>query len=467
MMGWPEHDDARAAFQKGLTVNGFNIGAALSAVLCGHMLVDQYGRRPALIAGSFFFCVGGLVQSVATSAAVLISGRLIAGLGVGITSCAGPAYISEVSPASIRGAMVGIYQSNICVAIFGAAVVNHLDQHNFNGWRWSLGVQVVLGGVALLGFLIIDETPRFLQSKGRCAEAQRVLTKFRCGDRLAAQRELQLVQLEIDEEKHAGSASWGELFGNSNYRNVVILGCLTQFFQIITGINAMVSYGGTLFTSLGVHGIVSSLIPTLAFLLGNTIGSFFLVDRFGRRSLLVLGMLAMGLTLLAGGATALVAETHAASKGEEHISAAAGYTIIAMVVGYMFSFGISWGFGAWLYISEIMPLRVRGKAVGLCTAVNWGPANVASAFITPMMIASPAGPGGALVFFGLVSMLVVPFAMTCMPETKGRTLEEITPLFRFQGRGGFCSFVRGNLRGGFGAGWQKAAREFEAAGNTR
>merc|ERR1712194_245975 len=108
------------------------------------------------------------------------------------------------------------------------------------------------------------------------------------------------------------------------------------------------------------------------------------------------------------------------------------------------------GFGAWLYIAEIMPLRVRGKAVGLCTGVNWGPANVISAFVTPIMIASPMGPAGTLLFFGLLSAAVVPFAFFCIPETKGKTLEQVTPMFRFKNCSDFRSFVRGNLRTGDG-----------------
>merc|ERR1712176_406391 len=127
--------------------------------------------------------------------------------------------------------------------------------------------------------------------------------------------------------------------------------------------------------------------------------------------------------------------------GDEQLSRGAGLVIVAMVVGYMFSFGMSWGFGAWLYISEIMPLRVRGKAVGLCTGVNWGPANVISDFPTTAMIAGPMGPGGTLLFFGLISALVVPFALLCLPETKGRSLEEITPLFRFKNCTEFRTFV--------------------------
>merc|ERR1712050_313843 len=158
------------------------------------------------------------------------------------------------------------------------------------------------------------------------------------------------------------------------------------------------------------------------------------------------------LTMLVGGTTALVAETHEGPNGDEQLSRGAGLVIVAMVVGYMFSFGMSWGFGAWLYISEIMPLRVRGKAVGLCTGVNWGPANVISAFATPAMIAGPMGPGGTLLFFGLLSTLVVPMAVLCLPETKGRSLEEITPLFRFKDLREFRDFVRGNLRSGDGMG---------------
>merc|ERR1712039_751606 len=128
----------------------------------------------------------------------------------------------------------------------------------------------------------------------------------------------------------------------------------------------------------------------------------------------------------------------------------AGLVIVAMVVGYMFSFGISWGFGAWLYISEIMPLRVRGKAVGLCTGVNWGPANVLSAFLTPLMIQGSMGPGGTLLFFGFVAAFVVPFVLACIPETRGRTLEQVTPLFHFDSFRSFGRFVRGNLAGGRG-----------------
>lgn len=443
MMGWPEHDDTTAAFEKGLTVNGFNIGAALSAVCCGHLIVDRHGRKPALILGSFLFALGGLVQTAAVSGPMLIAGRLIAGVGCGVTSCAGPAYIAEVAPAAIRGAMVGMYQSNICLAIVGAALLNYSDHDLASGWRWSLSVQIFLGVVTGLGLFFCSDTPRFLESVGRSEEALRVLTGLRGGDITAASQELEMVQAELEEERRIGSASWAEVFVNPYFRNVVVLGCFVQFFQIITGINAMVSFGGTLFETLGMSGLLA-LTPSFFFLLGNTIGGFFLVDRLGRRPLLIWGMAGMALTMVVGGVVALAA-------GEE-VSQTAGYLIVAMVMGYMFAFGISWGFGGWLYISEIMPLRVRGKAVGLCTGTNWGPANVISAFITPMMIAGPMGPGGTLLFFGLLCALVVPFALLCLPETKGRSLEEITPMFRFATIRDFRQFVRGNLCDGTGMG---------------
>merc|ERR1712241_197704 len=167
----------------------------------------------------------------------------------------------------------------------------------------------------------------------------------------------------------------------------------------------------------------------------------------------------MALTMLVGGTTALVAETHEGPNGDEQLSKGAGLVVIAMVVGYMFSFGMSWGFGAWLYISEIMPLRVRGKAVGLCTGVNWGPANVISAFATPAMIAGPMGPGGTLLFFGLISAVVVPMAVLCLPETRGRSLEDITPMFRFSTYKEFRAFVQGNIRSGDGMGADRAVQK--------
>lgn len=446
MMGWPDSDDASVAFQKGLTVNGFNIGAAISAVLCGHLVVDRFGRKPALIAGSILFAIGGLVQSVSLSPVILILGRLVAGVGVGITSSAGPSYIAEVAPASIRGAMVGIYQSNICLAIVGASVLNYADHDTPAGWRWSLGVQVVLGVITAVGLLFVGDTPRFLESVGRSDEALRVLASLR-GDENAAKRELAAVRDELEEEREAGNATWTEVFTNPHFRNVVLLGCFVQFFQIITGINAMVSFGGTLFESLGITGLSAAIAPAMFFFLGNAIGGFGLVDRLGRRSLLIWGMVGMALTMLVGGTTALVADSQ---SQDGKLPESAGLVIVAMVVGYMFCFGISWGFGAWLYISEIMPLRVRGKAVGLCTGVNWGPANVISAFVTPIMIEGAMGPGGTLLFFGLLSALVVPFALLCLPETKGRTLEQITPMFRFKTYKQFRTFVHGNLRSGDG-----------------
>jgi sugar porter (SP) family MFS transporter len=442
MMGWPDVDDSAVAFQKGLTVSGFNFGAAVSAVLCGHLLVDRHGRRPALIVGSWLFALGGVVQTMAASGLMLIAGRLIAGAGVGITSCAGPAYIAEVAPSHVRGAMVGIYQSNICLAIVMASLLNYFAHDVPSGWRWSLSVQIMLGVVTAGGLYLTGDTPRFLESVGRSEEALKILSALRCGGKAAAQAELAMVRAELEEERRAGRATWAEVFTNPHFRNVVLLGCSVQVFQIITGINAMVSFGGTLFATLGVSGLLSSVTPSVFFLLGNTIGSFGLVDRVGRRSLLIFGMLGMGVTLLAGGLVTLASP--------RDLPQSSGYVIIAMVVGYMFSFGISWGFGAWVYAAEIMPLRVRGKAVGLSTAMNWGPANITIAFLTPEMIAGPLGPGGTLLFFGSVCLIAVPFAALCLPETKGKTLEEITPMFRFATFREFQLFVRGNLRSGAG-----------------
>ena len=421
MMGWPEEDDATVAFWEGLTVNGFNIAAAIAAVLAGHLLVDKHGRRPALFIGSLLFALGGGLQTSAQNAAMLISGRVIAGVGVGITSSAGPAFISEVAPEKIRGMLVGIYQNNVCLAIVAAAVLNYGVHDTGFGWRLSLGLQVAMGLLVVLGLFFVCETPRFLESAGRSSDALQVLTRLRAGDREAAQHELKEVQMELETERDAGDATWSEVFTVPFYRNVVIIGCAIQFFQIMTGINAIVSFSGTLFKALGLQGISFSIIPFVAFTAGNALGSFVLVDRAGRRPLLLFGMMAMCATMLVGGVVAVLAQD--ADTG--HIGEAAGFTIVSMIVLYMFSFGISWGFGAWLYISEIMPLRVRGKAVGLCTAMNWGPANVLSAFLTPQMISSPLGPGGTLIFFGCVCLAVIPFVATCVPETKGKTLEEL------------------------------------------
>ena len=186
-------------------------------------------------------------------------------------------------------------------------------------------------------------------------------------------------------------------------------------------------------------------MPFVALLLGNTVGAFALIDRLGRRPVLIGGMGVMCASLLIAGAATLA-------------DPRTGGLSVASIVCYMFAFGASWGYGAWLYIPEIMPLRVRGKAVGLCTFINWGPANMLSAFLTPWMLQPTVlGAGGTLAFFGGIAALAVPFAVLCLPETMGLPLEQVQPLFAFEGLSGLGRFVRGNLAHGGGARWPVAA----------
>jgi len=445
MMGWPAEDNPAVALDKGWTVNGFNIGAAIAAVTSGHLLVDRYGRKPAMILGSFLFAIGGGVQASAMNSLQLILGRLIAGIGVGITSGSGPSYIAEISPASIRGAMVGIYQNFVCLAILVASFLNHYMKTIDNGWRYSLGLQVAMGGITLIGLFFVDESPRFLEQKGRSDEALRVMTRLR-GSEVLASAELAKVKVEMEAERFVGEATWTEMFTNPYFRNVVLIGCLVQFFQIMTGINAIVSYGGTIMNDLGISGWFAEIGGSTAFFIGSLIGTFTLVDVAGRRPLLIGGMSIMALSLIVGGIVAKMFLEGDSDAG----GFAASWIVICSVMVFMFAFGISWGYGAWLYIPEITPLRVRGKAVGLCTFANWGPANVLSAFATPAMIVSPLGAGGTFLVFGAISVIAVPICVFLMPETRGLSLEEVGARFRFKGRAEFGQFVRGNLKYGNG-----------------
>ena len=234
-LGWPPSAEesaqtASVAFQQGLTVNGFNVGAALSALLFGTWLVDVKGRLPALRLGSALFAAGGAIQAASPSAGILISGRLVAGVGVGLTSSAGTAYIAEMAPAHSRGAMVGIYQNNICIAILIAAVLNWLVKDLHSGWRLSLGLQVVMGLVACGGLCCVPETPRFLASVGRSDEALKVLQSIR-GDDATAQAEIEGILNDCQREDAAGKATWRVIFMNSTLRNVVLIGCGVQFAQ--------------------------------------------------------------------------------------------------------------------------------------------------------------------------------------------------------------------------------------------
>lgn len=443
-MGWPPSSkpDAQTpivALQQGLTVNGFNGGAALSSLLFGEYLVDVKGRRPALLLGSALFTAGGGVQAASGSAGMLIVGRVISGVGVGLTSSAGTAYIAEVAPARTRGAMVGMYQNNICIAIVLAAVVNWFVRELEFGWRVSLGLQVAMGLLVMIGLFYVPETPRFLAKRGDLPGAKHALTALR-GDEAVAGAEMDCIAADLQGEAAAGEATWREIFvENSAFRNVVVIGCMVQLAQILTGINAIVSFSGTMFAQLGVSGLTGALLPFVANLLANMLGSFIIVDRFGRRPVLISGMSGMALTLLVAGAMNV-----ANAPG-------GGGVAIACVVLYMTCFGGSWGYGAWLYIPEIMPLRVRGKAVGLATFINWGPANLASAFLTPWMLQrSVLGAGGTLLLFGCIAAVFVPAALLFLPETKGQPLENVLSMFAFSGLRGLRRFIHGNLTHGGG-----------------
>jgi MFS family permease len=277
----PYSQTSTVALHEGMTVNGFNAAAAVSALLFGTFLVDQKGRRPALIIGSALFALGGTVQAASIDAFTLIVGRVIAGIGVGMTSSAGTAYIAEVSPAVSRGAMIGIYQNNICIAIVLAALLNYADKEWSNGWRISLGMQLLMGLAVTLGLWFVPETPRFLAKAGQIEAAKEVMLQLR-GDEAAAQAELDGVLADIAAEQAAGQASWREiLVVNPTFRNVVLIGCGVQFAQIITGINALVSFSGTMFRQLGVSGLNAAVLPFVAFLIGSEFTSFILLRTVG------------------------------------------------------------------------------------------------------------------------------------------------------------------------------------------
>ena len=192
-----------------------------------------------------------------------------------MTSSAGTAYIAEVSPAASRGAMIGIYQNSICIAIVLAALLNYVDKEWSNGWRISLGLQLLMGLAVTIGLVFVPETPRFLAKAGNIEDAKAVMLQLR-GDEATAQAELDGVLADIAAEQAAGQASWREiLVENPTFRNVVLIGCGVQFAQIITGINALVSFSGTMFRQLGVSGLNAAVLPFVAFLIGSEFTSVY------------------------------------------------------------------------------------------------------------------------------------------------------------------------------------------------
>jgi len=418
------------SWRKSLIVSILSAGTFFGALMAGD-IADFIGRRPTIIAGCIVFIVGIILQVASTSYGLLIAGRLIAGFGVGFVSAIIILYMSEISPRKVRGALVSGYQFCITIGLLLASCVDYGTQNrnDTGSYRIPIGLQMAWALILGTGLFFLPESPRYFVKRGNLERATNVLSRLRGqpeGSELIQQELAEIVanheyELQVIPQGNY-FASWLNCFKgglrkpSSNLRRT-ILGTSLQMMQQWTGINFIFYFGTTFFQTLGtIHNpFLISLITTLVNVCSTPI-SFYIIERLGRRTILIWGALGMVICEFIVAIAGVVDGTNPSVVRAQ----------IAFICIYIFFFATTWGPAAWVVIGEIFPLPIRSRGVALSTASNWL-WNCIIAVITPYMVDTDKGNLGSRVFFIWGSLCAVCFvyAYLLIPETKGLTLEQV------------------------------------------
>src|SRR5580700_131532 len=393
-------------------------GAAIGA-LGGGRLADLFGRRTLLIATAAIFAVGAIVCAAATSPGMLILGRVIVGLGIGLSSSTVPVYISEVAPADARGWTVSLFQLAITIGILLAYVVDYAFA-NVQGWRWMFGLSVVPASIFAIGMVYLPESARWLAKRGYHDRARAVLARIRDTSEIDA--ELQEIEQTLARSETHGN--WRDLL-NPVLRPALIVGIGLAVFQQITGINTVIYYAPMIIQSAGISSASGAILTTAGIGVVNvlmTIVAMWLIDRRGRRPLLLTGIAGMAVTLGLLGYVFRVS----------HQSAGMAWLAVISMMAYVGSFAISLGPIFWLLIAEIYPLKIRNSAEGVAATFNWGANLVVT--LTFLTLVEKLGPSQTFWFYGVCAIAAGIFSYYFVPETKGRTLEDIEEFWHAKNR---------------------------------
>ena len=397
-----------------VVVSGVLLGATIGAIF-GGKAADLFGRRRVLLVTAAIFGIGALASAVAPSPTILIISRVVLGLAIGLASTNVPVYLSEVAPPHARGWVVSLFQLAVTVGI----VVAYLTDYAFagiEGWRWMLGLAVVPALVFGTGMFFLPETPRWLIRGGHHEVAQRVLVRI---------RELPDVSVEIEEIKaslaqQAESGHWTDLL-RRQVRPALVVGLGLAIFQQITGINTVIYYAPRILQSAGFNSASGAILATVGVgvvNVGMTIVAMFLVDRAGRRPLLLVGIAGMIITLGALGLSFRISNP----------SGQLAWISVICLMGYVASFAISLGPIFWLLIAEIYPLKIRGLAEGTAATFNWASNLIVS--LTFLTLVEKLGASSTFLLYAVASVASWVFAYCFVPETKGRSLEQIEAFWR-------------------------------------
>jgi len=397
----------------GWAVGCILIGCALGAILAGK-LADRYGRKFILIFCAILFAISGLGAGLSHTLNFFVIFRLIGGLGVGAAAMVSPMYIAESVPASWRGRLVSLYQLAIVLGILLAYSSNYFFDQFENNWRWMFASQLAPATVFLLMLLLVPETPRWLLGKGKHQEGLHVLG-LSIGHENALKAYHDILNSFKPKNQQSQTATIQMLFSR-NYRRVIVLGILVAVFQQITGINSILYYAPVIFKATGLSAS-SSILQTIGIGIINVISTFIaigLVDRVGRKRFLLAGSLLMGLSLTA---VALCFQYQFFEN----------YIVLIFMLLYVGAFGCTLGAVTWVYLSEVFPNAIRSLALSIATLSLWL-ADFIVTYSFPYMTAQ-LGTSLTMYIYAACCAIAFIFFYFRLPETKGKTLEEIEHLF--------------------------------------
>lgn len=393
------------SLQEGWAYSSLLFGAIAGAAVAGRM-TDKWGRKKILIAVACTFALTSIWSGLAGGFTSLILARIVGGLAVGAASTVSPVFISEVAPPKYRGSLVSMYQLFIVTGILVSYLINYL-LHDIgeNNWRWMFITGAFPSLVFLVMLLFISETPRFLYMKGEKAKALAVLVRI--GGENLAKKEIEEIRKSIRNKP----ASFRMLLDPS-LRKVLFVGFILAILVQLSGINTIIDYAPKIFSTAGLS-MDASLFATFGLGIVNflcTVASIFIIDRFGRRIMYIIGSAGMFLALLG--------LTLAGLTG--HFN---GLIVLILIVTFLIFFATFIGPAFWTYMSEIFPNWIRGTAMSVPTFTQWV-FNALIVLLFPSML-NKLNPGisfGILAVFALSQLL---FSLKFMKETRGKSLEEI------------------------------------------
>ncbi|MYL99428.1 sugar porter family MFS transporter [Novosphingobium sp. FGD1] len=415
----------------GVNVGAILVGSSIGAFVAGR-LSDRIGRRGVMMLAAVLFLVSALLAGAAGSSEIFIIARIIGGLGVGAASVISPVYISEVTPASVRGRLSSIQQVMIITGLTGAFVANFALARYAGGstadfwlgypaWRWMFWLQAIPAAIYFLALLGIPESPRYLVARGHIERAQAVLTRL--FGATEAERKVAEIRASLAADHHRPRLSDLLDKASGKVRPIVWTGIGLAVFQQLVGINVVFYYGATLWEAVGFsedYALQTNILSGVLSI-GACLATILLVDRIGRKPLLLIGSAGMAVTLAVVSYAFSTAVTDAAGA----VSLPGNNGVIALVAAnlYVVFFNMSWGPIMWVMLGEMFPNQIRGSGLAIAGFAQW----MANAAISVSFPSLAVSPGLAVTYTGYALFAAISFffVRAMVHETKGRELEDM------------------------------------------